>query len=240
MPYVCVLLFLGYLIYVRSQHLLFDWRHEQGWELDYAGKVIGGSLLASFSFVFCFWLLRRRIGAASLFTICLLVLLLSAPVTIGSQIILRVLDNGRYLGEWNRKQVELVAKETLPNEYVWVDNAILPQFYFWTDRRPASPYLFFDNVNPNYDLVARQLDDIKRNRPRFILLDNFRFNQVRRFPWQFPVSYSQFYDYVMNHYKIALPRQSFTPGLYRLKTAPEPSVVSTSFTLATGKTELLK
>jgi len=236
LPYACVLLLLGYLVYLRSQHLLFDWNHDE-WEFTYAGKVLFGSLLATVVVLFVFWRLRQWMSASSVFSICLLVLLLSAPLAITSQLILRGLSAGEYLGQWNRQQIELVVNETNLEDRIWMDG-FMPQFYFWTDRKPTSAYLFFENVHPYFDVLARQLEDVKKNPPRFILLDNFRFNQVRRSPWQFPVSYSLFYDYVMTNYEEALPRQLLTSGLYRLKADHERNAVSKTVAMATSMAEV--
>ena len=65
--------------------------------------------------------------------------------------IARGLTKGRPFDEVSEQMVEYIKANTGYDDLIWVDG-VIPQYYVWTERRPASSYLFFDNVTPPYDV----------------------------------------------------------------------------------------
>ena len=67
-------------------------------------------------------------------------------------------------------------------------------------------------MQPDFDVMARVLMDIQRQRPKFIALIEWRLVEVREHPELFPAStVAYYYDYVLSRFDKTLP------GLYRCK-----------------------
>jgi hypothetical protein len=126
----------------------------------------------------------------------------------------RGLTKGRPFDEVSEQMVEHINANTSYDDLIWVDG-IIPQYYVWTERRPASAYLFFDNVTPPYDVRARMMDDLKRNKPKFIIVKLTRMEKVLGGKDRDSTpSFIAYYNYINEAYQ---PVSADLPRLYRLK-----------------------
>ena len=126
----------------------------------------------------------------------------------------RGLTKGRPFDDVSAQMVEYIKSHTSYDDLIWVDG-IIPQYYVWTERRPASSYLFFDNVTPPYDVRARMMDDLKRNKPKFIIVKLTRMEKVMSGKDNDSTpSFMAYYNYINEAYQ---PVSADLPRLYQLK-----------------------
>ncbi len=142
-----------------------------------------------------------------LLLVVLSVLMTLLPVTRG-------LTKGRPFDEVSGQMVEYIKANTGYDDLIWVDG-VIPQYYVWTERRPASSYLFFDNVTPPYDVRTRMVDDLKRNKPKFIIVKLTRMEKVMSGKDRDSTpSFIAYYNYIQEAYQ---PVSAELPRLYQLK-----------------------
>ena len=126
----------------------------------------------------------------------------------------RGLTKGRPFDDVSAQMVEYIKSHTGYDDLIWEDG-IIPQYYVWTERRPASSYLFFDNVTPPYDVRARMMDDLKRNKPKFIIVKLTRMEKVMSGKDKDSTpSFMAYYNYINEAYQ---PVSADLPRLYQLK-----------------------
>ncbi len=206
---VTLLLLIGYLL---AQHIIFTWSRFESpipkltYELlvSLAASVVVTIVLA------IVWVVTRSRQLYLPAMIGLVVLaLLMVVLPIG-----RGLTKGRPFDDVSAQMVEYIKSHTGYDDLIWVDG-IIPQYYVWTERRPASSYLFFDNVTPPYDVRARMMDDLKRNKPKFIIVKLTRMEKVMSGKDKDSTpSFMAYYNYINEAYQ---PVSADLPRLYQLK-----------------------
>jgi len=128
--------------------------------------------------------------------------------------IARGLTQGRPFDEAAEQMVDYVRQHSGYDDLLWVDG-VIPQYYLWTERRPASAYLYFDNVTPPYDVRARMVDDLKRNKPKFIIVKLTRMEKVLGGKDKDSTpSFIAYYNYINEAYQ---PVSADLPRLYQRK-----------------------
>ena len=206
---VTLVLLIGYLL---AQHIIFTWSRFESpipkltYELlvSLAASVVVTIVLA------IVWVVTRSRQLYLPAMIGLVVLaLLMVVLPIG-----RGLTKGRPFDDVSAQMVEYIKSHTGYDDLIWVDG-IIPQYYVWTERRPASSYLFFDNVTPPYDVRARMMDDLKRNKPKFIIVKLTRMEKVMSGKDKDSTpSFMAYYNYINEAYQ---PVSADLPRLYQLK-----------------------
>lgn len=206
---VTLVLLIGYLL---AQHIIFTWSRFESpipkltYELlvSLAASVVVTIVLA------IVWVVTRSRQLYLPAMIGLVVLaLLMVVLPIG-----RGLTKGRPFDDVSAQMVEYIKSHTSYDDLIWVDG-IIPQYYVWTERRPASSYLFFDNVTPPYDVRARMMDDLKRNKPKFIIVKLTRMEKVMSGKDKDSTpSFMAYYNYINEAYQ---PVSADLPRLYQLK-----------------------
>lgn len=206
---VTLVLLIGYLL---AQHIIFTWSRFESpipkltYELlvSLAASVVVTIVLA------IVWVVTRSRQLYLPAMIGLVVLaLLMVVLPIG-----RGLTKGRPFDDVSAQMVEYIKSHTGYDDLIWVDG-IIPQYYVWTERRPASSYLFFDNVTPPYDVRARMMDDLKRNKPKFIIVKLTRMEKVMSGKDNDSTpSFMAYYNYINEAYQ---PVSADLPRLYQLK-----------------------
>ncbi len=206
---VTLVLLIGYLL---AQHIIFTWSRFESpipkltYELlvSLAASVVVTIVLA------IVWVVTRSRQLYLPAMIGLVVLaLLMVVLPIG-----RGLTKGRPFDDVSAQMVEYIKSHTSYDDLIWVDG-IIPQYYVWTERRPASSYLFFDNVTPPYDVRARMMDDLKRNKPKFIIVKLTRMEKVMSGKDNDSTpSFMAYYNYINEAYQ---PVSADLPRLYQLK-----------------------
>ena len=126
----------------------------------------------------------------------------------------RGLTKGRPFDEVSAQMVDYVRQNSGYDDLLWVDG-VIPQYYVWTERRPASAYLYFDNVTPPYDVRARMMEDLKLNKPKFIIVKLTRMEKVLSGKDKDSTpSFIAYYNYINEAYQPVSPE---LPRLYQLK-----------------------
>lgn len=204
-----LLLWLGYLL---AQHIIFTWSRFES-PIPKLTHELLVSLVAGVIFTVALagvWLVtrsRQLYLPAMLLLVVLSVLMTLLPVTRG-------LTKGRPFDEVSGQMVEYIKANTGYDDLIWVDG-VIPQYYVWTERRPASSYLFFDNVTPPYDVRTRMMDDLKRNKPKFIIVKLTRMEKVMSGKDRDSTpSFTAYYNYIQEAYQ---PVSAELPRLYQLK-----------------------
>ena len=199
----------AWVVYLVVPHLFFVWTRFE-WPMAQVVKVLATAavvaLLAAVALVMGLKvpqgerLIRR--GAVVLLGVvpCLL---LAYSVYYG-------LISGRPFNARGWQQVQQVRAETAPQDRIWVEGTI-PQFYVWADRKAASPYLFFDNVSPGYDVKARVLADLQRVQPKFVVVRSRLLDSYTQQPESLSASRQAMFAYLYAHYDLV------QPGLFRIK-----------------------
>nr|WP_321271421.1 hypothetical protein [uncultured Tolumonas sp.] len=204
-----LLVLLGYLL---AQHIIFTWSRFESpiprltYELlvSFVAGVIATLLLIGVWFI-----TRSRqvyLPAMSLL-VGLAVLMVVLPIERG-------LTKGRPFDEASEQMVDYVRQNSGYNDLLWVDG-VIPQYYVWTERRPASAYLFFDNVTPPYDVRERMMNDLKQNKPKFIIVKLTRMEKVLGGKDKDSTpSFIAYYNYINEAYQPVSPE---LPRLYQRK-----------------------
>lgn len=204
-----LLLVIGYLL---AQHIIFTWSRFESplpkltYELlvSLTASVITTAVLVGIWFV---TRSRRLYLPAMSLLVLLTVLMVVLPLARG-------LTKGRPFDEVSGQMVEYIKANTGYDDLIWVDG-VIPQYYVWTERRPASSYLFFDNVTPPYDVRTRMMDDLKRNKPKFIIVKLTRMEKVMSGKDRDSTpSFTAYYNYIQEAYQ---PVSAELPRLYQLK-----------------------
>lgn len=188
--------------WLLAQQLGFGWSTKE-WSLERVREVLGTSLLWALPVLVLVPLWRAwdvRSLTPWLATLAMLIVMIDNAWD-GTEM-------GRPFNPAAQLRVDRVLAESQPGDTLWVDG-IWPQYYLWTDRTPASPYLFFANVNPPYDVRERTLESLKRQQPKFIIGKQARFNEMIASLQKQPPSTQAFYLYLLDHY------EQVADGLYR-------------------------
>ncbi|WP_024872707.1 hypothetical protein [Tolumonas lignilytica] len=206
---VTLLLLVGYIL---AQHIIFTWSRFES-PIPKLSHELTVSLAASIIVTMVVvggWLMSRGrqlyLPAMSLLVV-LSVLMLVLPLERG-------LIKGRPFDDVSAQMVNYIKANSSYNDLIWVDG-VVPQYYVWTERRPASSYLFFDNVTPPYDVRTRMVDDLKRNKPKFIIVKLTRMETVMGGKDKDSTpSFINYYRYITEAYQ---PVSADLPRLYQLK-----------------------
>lgn len=206
---VTLVLLIGYLL---AQHIIFTWSRFESPipKLTYELLVsLAASVVVTIVLVIVWVVTRsRQLYLPAMIGLVVLALLM-VVLPIG-----RGLTKGRPFDDVSAQMVEYIKSHTSYDDLIWVDG-IIPQYYVWTERRPASSYLFFDNVTPPYDVRARMMDDLKRNKPKFIIVKLTRMEKVMSGKDKDSTpSFMAYYNYINEAYQ---PVSADLPRLYQLK-----------------------
>lgn len=199
--------------YILAQHILFTWsRYESPMPkmIHELGISFFASLLLTILLLGCWYLFRARslVIPAMLAVVILVVGIVLTPVIQG-------FFKGRPFDDVAEQMVDYIKTHSGYDDSIWVDG-VIPQYYVWTDRRPASAYLFFDNVNPPFDVRERMKADLLKNKPKFIIVKLTRMEKVYSGNDRDSTSsFKAYYDYIQQAYE---PVSAELPRLYRLKT----------------------
>ena len=206
---VTLLLLIGYLL---AQHIIFTWSRFESPipKLTYELLVsLAASVVVTIVLAIVWVVTRSRQLYLPAMTGLVVLALLMVVLPIG-----RGLTKGRPFDDVSAQMVEYIKSHTSYDDLIWVDG-IIPQYYVWTERRPASSYLFFDNVTPPYDVRARMMDDLKRNKPKFIIVKLTRMEKVMSGKDNDSTpSFMAYYNYINEAYQ---PVSADLPRLYQLK-----------------------
>ena len=206
---VTLLLLIGYLL---AQHIIFTWSRFESPipKLTYELLVsLAASVVVTIVLAIVWVVTRSRQLYLPAMTGLVVLALLMVVLPIG-----RGLTKGRPFDDVSAQMVEYIKSHTGYDDLIWVDG-IIPQYYVWTERRPASSYLFFDNVTPPYDVRARMMDDLKRNKPKFIIVKLTRMEKVMSGKDNDSTpSFMAYYNYINEAYQ---PVSADLPRLYQLK-----------------------
>jgi len=206
---VTLLLLIGYLL---AQHIIFTWSRFESPipKLTYELLVsLAASVVVTIVLAIVWVVTRSRQLYLPAMTGLVVLALLMVVLPIG-----RGLTKGRPFDDVSAQMVEYIKSHTSYDDLIWVDG-IIPQYYVWTERRPASSYLFFDNVTPPYDVRARMMDDLKRNKPKFIIVKLTRMEKVMSGKDKDSTpSFMAYYNYINEAYQ---PVSADLPRLYQLK-----------------------
>lgn len=206
---VTLLLLIGYLL---AQHIIFTWSRFESPipKLTYELLVsLAASVVVTIVLAIVWVVTRSRQLYLPAMTGLVVLALLMVVLPIG-----RGLTKGRPFDDVSAQMVEYIKSHTGYDDLIWVDG-IIPQYYVWTERRPASSYLFFDNVTPPYDVRARMMDDLKRNKPKFIIVKLTRMEKVMSGKDKDSTpSFMAYYNYINEAYQ---PVSADLPRLYQLK-----------------------
>ena len=206
---VTLLLLIGYLL---AQHIIFTWSRFESPipKLTYELLVsLAASFVVTIVLAIVWVVTRSRQLYLPAMTGLVVLALLMVVLPIG-----RGLTKGRPFDDVSAQMVEYIKSHTGYDDLIWVDG-IIPQYYVWTERRPASSYLFFDNVTPPYDVRARMMDDLKRNKPKFIIVKLTRMEKVMSGKDKDSTpSFMAYYNYINEAYQ---PVSADLPRLYQLK-----------------------
>ena len=206
---VTLVLLIGYLL---AQHIIFTWSRFESPipKLTYELLVsLAASVVVTIVLAIVWVVTRSRQLYLPAMTGLVVLALLMVVLPIG-----RGLTKGRPFDDVSAQMVEYIKSHTSYDDLIWVDG-IIPQYYVWTERRPASSYLFFDNVTPPYDVRARMMDDLKRNKPKFIIVKLTRMEKVMSGKDKDSTpSFMAYYNYINEAYQ---PVSADLPRLYQLK-----------------------
>ncbi len=206
---VTLVLLIGYLL---AQHIIFTWSRFESPipKLTYELLVsLAASVVVTIVLAIVWVVTRSRQLYLPAMTGLVVLALLMVVLPIG-----RGLTKGRPFDDVSAQMVEYIKSHTGYDDLIWVDG-IIPQYYVWTERRPASSYLFFDNVTPPYDVRARMMDDLKRNKPKFIIVKLTRMEKVMSGKDKDSTpSFMAYYNYINEAYQ---PVSADLPRLYQLK-----------------------
>jgi len=206
---VTLVLLIGYLL---AQHIIFTWSRFESPipKLTYELLVsLAASVVVTIVLAIVWVVTRSRQLYLPAMTGLVVLALLMVVLPIG-----RGLSKGRPFDDVSAQMVEYIKSHTGYDDLIWVDG-IIPQYYVWTERRPASSYLFFDNVTPPYDVRARMMDDLKRNKPKFIIVKLTRMEKVMSGKDNDSTpSFMAYYNYINEAYQ---PVSADLPRLYQLK-----------------------
>ncbi len=206
---VTLVLLIGYLL---AQHIIFTWSRFESPipKLTYELLVsLAASVVVTIVLAIVWVVTRSRQLYLPAMTGLVVLALLMVVLPIG-----RGLTKGRPFDDVSAQMVEYIKSHTGYDDLIWVDG-IIPQYYVWTERRPASSYLFFDNVTPPYDVRARMMDDLKRNKPKFIIVKLTRMEKVMSGKDNDSTpSFMAYYNYINEAYQ---PVSADLPRLYQLK-----------------------
>ena len=206
---VTLVLLIGYLL---AQHIIFTWSRFESQipKLTYELLVsLAASVVVTIVLAIVWVVTRSRQLYLPAMTGLVVLALLMVVLPIG-----RGLTKGRPFDDVSAQMVEYIKSHTGYDDLIWVDG-IIPQYYVWTERRPASSYLFFDNVTPPYDVRARMMDDLKRNKPKFIIVKLTRMEKVMSGKDKDSTpSFMAYYNYINEAYQ---PVSADLPRLYQLK-----------------------
>ncbi len=206
---VTLVLLIGYLL---AQHIIFTWSRFESPipKLTYELLVsLAASVVVTIVLAIVWVVTRSRQLYLPAMTGLVVLALLMVVLPIG-----RGLTKGRPFDDVSAQMVEYIKSHTSYDDLIWVDG-IIPQYYVWTERRPASSYLFFDNVTPPYDVRARMMDDLKRNKPKFIIVKLTRMEKVMSGKDNDSTpSFMAYYNYINEAYQ---PVSADLPRLYQLK-----------------------
>ena len=115
---------------------------------------------------------------------------------------------GRPFNATTWQQVQQIRAESSPSDTLWVEGT-MPQFYVWSERAAATPYLFFDNVTPGYDVKAKVLAALQAKPPAFILVRGKKLARFRADPSAYSTSQQALLAYIVTTY------DEVQPGLFR-------------------------
>lgn len=206
---VTLVLLIGYLL---AQHIIFTWSRFESPipKLTYELLVsLAASVVVTIVLAIVWVVTRSRQLYLPAMTGLVVLALLMVVLPIG-----RGLTKGRPFDDVSAQMVEYIKSHTGYDDLIWADG-IIPQYYVWTERRPASSYLFFDNVTPPYDVRARMMDDLKRNKPKFIIVKLTRMEKVMSGKDNDSTpSFMAYYNYINEAYQ---PVSADLPRLYQLK-----------------------
>lgn len=204
-----LLVLLGYLL---AQHIIFTWSRFESPipKLTYELLVsLAAGVAATIVLAGAWFITRSRqlyLPAMSLLVV-MAIFMLVLPIERG-------LTKGRPFDEVSAQMVDYVRQNSGYDDLLWVDG-VIPQYYVWTERRPASAYLYFDNVTPPYDVRARMMEDLKLNKPKFIIVKLTRMEKVLSGKDKDSTpSFIAYYNYINEAYQPVSPE---LPRLYQLK-----------------------
>ena len=203
---------LVWLGYIFAQHLIFTWSRFE----SPIPKMLHELSVSFFAgCIFCvllvgaYYLHRARtlrLPVMMSLSILVLAVILVPPI--------KGLTKGYPFDDVSAAMVNYITENSGYDDLLWVDG-ITPQYYVWTDRRPASAYLFFDNVTPPYDVREKMKEDLERNKPKFIIVKLTRMEKVYSGTDKDSTpSFKAYYDYIQQAYEPVSPE---LPRLYRLK-----------------------
>lgn len=206
---ITLLVWLGYLF---AQHLIFTWTRFESpipkMVHELSISFVAGLIFSVIVSVAYFFNRQRGLQVPVMAAIAIL-----ACASILTPLI-KGLVNGRPFDDVSASMVDYIQEHSGYDDLLWVDG-ITPQYYVWTDRRPASAYLFFDNVTPPYDVREKMKEDLERNKPKFIIVKLTRMEKVDSGNDKDSTpSFKAYYDYIRQAYEPVSPEM---PRLYRLK-----------------------
>lgn len=193
----------GLVVYLVMPHWLFGWTRYE-WPMSMVLSVLGKSLgLAVLAGLLVLGVDKSKTGRRWLVAGANLVAVLALPV-FAVFAIWTGTHSGRPSSVQTENEIRQIRAETGPADRIWVEG-IIPQYYVWTDRRPASSYLFFDNVTPPFDVKARVLAELKQSRPKFIVFSTGRLKKFREDPNSFQPSWRALFEYELANYQQVQP-----------------------------------
>ncbi|GAA4496261.1 hypothetical protein [Pseudaeromonas paramecii] len=196
---------LGWGLFLLIPHTLFDWTRFE-WPLDKVALQMGVALGAGGLLILAGWrFLPQRGLSAQALTLGMSAVLL---VSLTAYSLYLAGTAGRPFNAQTWQQVQQIRAESSPDDTLWVEGT-LPQFYVWSDRAAATPYLFFDNVSPGYDVKAAVLAALQAKPPRFILVRGKKLARFRADPAAYSVSQRALLTHIVTAY------DEVQPGLFR-------------------------
>lgn len=200
------------LVFLVSEHVFWRWEHHE-WTLFQVFTHVSVNSLCALVLCSALFIIRRQVGiyrhnhtAFLCLSIGIAFLLGIYAITLGSQ-------NGKPWDKTTEEKVNIIIAETEPNDKIWVEGD-MPQYYLWTDRTAASPYLFFANVNPGFDVKTKVLNGLMYFRPKFVVIKNRLLDEYlnsKNKEKNFSRSEIAFYNYIFANYNQPVK------GLFKLK-----------------------
>lgn len=195
----------GWGLFLLIPHTLFDWTRFE-WPLDKVALQMSVALGMALLLILAGWrwLPLGAHGEQRLMVSVAAVLLISltgySAYLAGSA--------GRPFNASTWHQVQQIRAESSSSDTLWVEGT-LPQFYVWSERAAATPYLFFDNVSPGFDVKARVLAALRAKPPAFILVRGKKLARFRADPGAYSASQRALLAYIVTAY------DEVQPGLFR-------------------------